>query len=79
MGKATLPAIKESREWMTSVVEQNSFYQIESFCNMVRDYSWIKELGKEGETHEELVALVRDGGKSSFGIVVKYGVNQSRN
>ena len=71
MGKATLPAIKESPVWMTSVVEQNSFYQIESFCNMVRDYSWIKKLGKEGETHEELVALVRDEVKSSFGIVVE--------
>tara|TARA_Y100001963_G_scaffold159687_2_gene264631 strand:- start:14129 stop:14959 length:831 start_codon:yes stop_codon:yes gene_type:complete len=61
-GKAELPE--------PSLGEVNNFYRLDTFCNMIRDYEWVKNIDKEGVSHEELVKEVTDEVKSSFGIVI---------
>lgn len=69
MGKAELP-INDAE---FSLEEQNNFYNISTFCNHSRDYAWVKTIGKQGASHEELIEQMRHEVKSSFGIVVNMG------
>ena len=69
-GKAELSTSSKYGTW-SDFEEVNSFYKLNSFCNMYRDYEWVKKVGKEGASHDELLLEAEYENKCSFGIVIE--------
>jgi len=58
--------------------EASNFYQLKTFCNLNRDYPWVRKIKKQEATNEELIDIAREEVKSSFGIVIQISTESEK-